>query len=168
MKVVKCSLYLALFSVLYRTFCSFNTTVDHFSRDQTDIQVCRLTLVARTPRLISIVAGDPQYALLYGCAVDVLHWARRFKVFLNCLVHHQVLELSELRANVRKPSGAHVGRFAHPAEKREQRGLNVLSDKSRPLGKEKGSMTILTWWNRRLNQGGWCCASYRSGRRGPP
>lgn len=93
-----------------------------------------LTLVARTPGLISIVTGDPQYSLLYGRAVDVLNWAGGLEVLFDGLVHHQVLELSELRADVRKPSGAHVGRLVHPAGKREQ-GVAVLLDKVRPLGK---------------------------------
>ena len=80
--------------------------------------VCLLTLVARTPGLVSIIPGDPQYPLLYGRAVDVLDWAGGLEVLLDGLVHHQVLELSELRADVRKPSGAHVGRLAHPAVRR--------------------------------------------------
>lgn len=80
-----------------------------------------LTLVARAPGLVSIIAGDPEYSLLYGRAVDVLHRARSLEILFDGLVHHQVLELSELGADVRKPSGAHVGRLAHPAGKREQR-----------------------------------------------
>lgn len=84
-----------------------------------------LTIVACTPRLVSIIAGDSQYSLLYGRAVDVLHRAGRLEVLFDGLVHHQVLELSELGADVRKPSGAHVGRLAHPAGKREQ-GVAVL------------------------------------------
>lgn len=102
--------------------------------------IAELTLVARTPRLISIIAGDPQYSLFYGRAVDVFNWAGRLEVLFDGLVHHQVLELSELRADVRKPSGAHVGRLAHPAGKREQ-GVAVLQDKVRTLGKNKGKRT---------------------------
>lgn len=86
-------------------------------------QACKLTGVAGTPGLVTIIASDPQDPLLDGRAVDVLHWARGLEVLLDGLVHHQVLELSELRADVRKPSGAHVGRLAHPAgEERHKKG----------------------------------------------
>lgn len=84
--------------------------------------------------MISIIAGDPQYSLFYGGAVDVLNGAGGLEVLFDGLVHHQVLELSELRADVRKPSGAHVGRLVHPAGRREQ-GVEVILDKVRPLGK---------------------------------
>ncbi len=101
----------------------------------------KLTSIARTPGLISIIAGDSQYSLLYGRAVDVLNWAGGLEILFDGLVHHQVLELSELRADVRKPSGAHVGRLAHPAGKREQ----VV----RALGKEKGKpVKLVNGWMR--------------------
>lgn len=106
--------------------------------------VNRLTIVACTPGLISIIAGDSQYPLLYGRAVDVLDWAGGLEVLFDGLVHHQVLELSELGADVRKPSGAHVGRLAHPAGKREQ-GVAALWDEVRALGKERGAPVNLAY-----------------------
>lgn len=105
-------------------------------------KVHKLTLVARTPRLVSIVAGDSQDPFLYGRAVDVLDRAGGLKVLFDGLVNHQVLELSELRADVRKPSGAHVRRLAHPAGKREQ-GVAVLQDQVRSLDKGKGTLLNL-------------------------
>ena len=102
--------------------------------------MCELTLVTRTPRLVSIVAGDAQNPLLYGRAVDVLHGAGGLQVLLDGLVHHQVLELSELRADVGKPSGAHVGRLAHPARKREKQGGGSVT---RPSQRAEGSLRSL-------------------------
>lgn len=87
----------------------------------------KLTVVAGTPGLVSIIACDSQYPLLYGRAVDVLHRAGGLEVLFDGLVHHQVFELSELRADVRKPSGAHVGRLAHPAGEERTRGVKVFS-----------------------------------------
>ena len=76
-----------------------------------------LTIVDCVPRLVSIIAGDSQYSLLYRCTVDVFDRPGGLQVLLDGLVHHQVLELSELGADVRQPSGAHVRRLANPAGK---------------------------------------------------
>lgn len=105
-----------------------------------------LTFVACTPRLISIIAGDSQYSLLYGCAVDVLNWAGGLEVLFDGLVHHQVLELPELRADIRKPSGAHVGRLAHPAGKREQGFGGVTRQSEVAWQRERQPVNLVYDW----------------------
>lgn len=72
-----------------------------------------LTFVAGCPGLVAVVAGDAQDPLLdgrepRGPAGEVLHRARPFQVLLDGLVHHQVLELTELRADVGQSPRADV------------------------------------------------------------
>lgn len=73
-----------------------------------------LTFVARRPGLVAVVAGDAQNSVLNGSeprrpAGEVLHRARPFQILFNRLVHHQVLELPELGADVRQSPGTHIG-----------------------------------------------------------
>lgn len=72
-----------------------------------------LTFVARRPGLVAIVACDAQDPFLDGReshwpASEVLHGSRPFQILLDRLVHHQVLKLPELRADVGQSPRADV------------------------------------------------------------
>lgn len=87
---------------------------------------CRgLTFVAGGPGLVAVVAGDAEDALLdggepHGRAGEVFHGAGPLQVLFNGLVHHQVLELPQLRADVGQPPGADIGGAPHAAAGRER------------------------------------------------
>lgn len=84
-----------------------------------------LTFVAGGPGLVAVVAGDTEDPLLdggepHGSAGEVLHGARPLQVFFDGLVHHQVLQLPQLRADVGQPPGADIGGAPHTAGGRER------------------------------------------------
>lgn len=106
-----------------------------------------LTLINRIPRLVAIIARDSQDPLLDGRAVDVLNWSRWLQVLFNRFVHHQVLELAELGADVGQPSGTHLGGFTHSAgdknTKLESRWLRALDTEGEVCQWERGTQTDL-------------------------
>lgn len=89
-------------------------------------QLCRrLTFVAGGPGLVAVVAGDTEDPLLdrgepHGSAGEVLHRAGPLQVLFDGLIHHQVLQLPQLRADVGEPPGADIGRAPHAAGGRER------------------------------------------------
>lgn len=63
-----------------------------------------LTFIAGSPRLVAVVACNPQDPFLDGCESygstgEVFH-GPPFHILLDRLIHHQIFELPELRADV--------------------------------------------------------------------